>query len=69
MPILDMEEDQIDLTRPTVISISGCVNFYEFQPGEKDLEIMDYIFRKRDEVSRVIQKHIHKFPPKTLSKR
>ena len=37
MPILDMEEDQIDLTRPTVISISGCVNVYEFQPGEKDL--------------------------------
>ena len=64
MPILDMEEDEIDLTRPTVSSISGGVNYYEFQPGENDLDIMEYMFRKRDEVSRIIQKHTQKFPQK-----
>ena len=64
MPILDIEEDETDLTRPTVSSTSGGVNYYEFQWGEKYLDIMDYMFRKRDEVSRIIQKHIHKFPQK-----
>ena len=64
MPILDMEEDDVDSSRPTVSSISGGVNYYEFQPGEKDLDIMEYMFRKRDEVTRIIQKHTHKFPQK-----
>ena len=45
-------------------SISGGVNYYEFQPGEKDLDIMEFMFRKREEVSRIIQKHTHKFPQK-----
>ena len=62
MPILDMEEYEIDLTRSTVSSISGGVNYYEFQPGEKDLDIMEYMFRKRDEMSRIIQKHTHILP-------
>ena len=64
MPILDMEEDDVDSSRPTVSSISGGLNYYEFQPGEKDLDIMEYMFRKRDEVARIIQKHTHKFPQK-----
>ena len=59
MPILDMEEDDVDSSRPTVSSISGGVNYYEFPPGEKDLDIMEYMFRKRDEVTRIIQKHTH----------
>ena len=64
MPILDMEEDEIDLTRPTVSSISGGVNYYEFQPWEKDLDIMEFMFRKREEVLGIIQKHTQKFPQK-----
>ena len=59
-----MEEDGIDLTRPTVSSISGGVYYYEFQPGENDLDIMEYLFIRRDEVSRIIQKHTQKFPQK-----
>ena len=66
MPILDMEEDEIDLTRPIVSSISGVVNYYEFQPGEKDLDILKYMFRKRDEVSRIMQKHTHTNSPKNF---
>ena len=66
MPILDMEEDEIDLTRPTVSSISSGVNNYEFQPGENDLDIMEYMFRKRDEVSRTIQ-NTHKNSPKSFN--
>ena len=64
LPKLDLEEDQIDLTRPTVSSISGGVKYYEFQPGEKNLDIMDNMFRKRDEVSRTIEHHTYKFPQK-----
>ena len=64
MPILDIEEDEIDLTRPTVSSISGGVNYNEFQPLEKDLDIMEFMFRKREEVSRIIQKQTHKLPQK-----
>ena len=59
-----MEEDEIDLTRPTVSSISCGVNYYEFQPGENDLDILEYMFRRRDEVPRIIQKHAQKFPQK-----
>ena len=70
MPILVMEEDEIDLTRLTVSSISGGVNYYELQPGEKDLDIMEFMFRKREEGSRIIQKHTHtQIPPKTSSER
>ena len=65
MPILDMKEDEFDLTRPTVSSISGCVNYYEFQPGENDLDIMEFIFRKPEEVSR-ISKNTHKNSPKNF---
>ena len=61
MPILDMEEDEIDLTLPTVSSFSGCVIYYEFQPGEKSLDRMENMFRKRDKESRIIQKHTKKF--------
>ena len=59
-----MEEDEVDSSRPTVSSISGGVNYYEFQMEEKDLDIMEYMFRKREGVSRTIQKHTHthKFP-------
>ena len=64
MPKLDMKEDEFDLTRPTVSSISGCVNYYEFQPGENDLDIMEFMFRKPEEVSRIIQKHTQKFSQK-----
>ena len=64
VPILDMEEDEIDLTKPAVSSISGGVNYYEFQPGEKDLDIMEHMFRMSDEFSRIIQTHTHKFPEK-----
>ena len=65
LQILDME-DGTDLSRPTVSSISGVVNNYEFQQGEKDLDIMEYMFRKRDEISRIIQKHTHTNFPKTF---
>ena len=39
MPILDMGEDEIDSSRPTVSSIRVGVNYYQFQPGEKDLDL------------------------------
>ena len=57
IPILGKEEDEVDKTRPTVSSFSVGVNYYEFQAGENDLDIMEYMFRNRDEVSRIIQKH------------
>ena len=64
MPILDLEQDEIDLTRSTVSSISGGVNYYDSQPEEKDLDIVEFMFRKRKKVSRFIQKRAHKFPQK-----
>ena len=66
MSILNMEEDMIDSSMSSLSSISGGVNYYEFQPEDKYLDIMEYMFRKRDEVSRTIQKHTHtKISPKT----
>ena len=64
MSIFDMEEDKTDSSMSSLSSISGGVNYYEFQPGDKYLDIMEYLFRKRDEVSRTIQKHKHQFPQK-----
>ena len=70
MPIMDMEEDEIDLTRPALSSISDGVNYNEFQPGEKALDIMENMFRMLDEVSGIIQKNtLTQVPPKTSIKR
>ena len=64
LPILDLETHEVDTSRPTVSSISDGVNYYEFEPAQGDLDIMEYLFRNQEEISKTVQKHTQKFPQK-----
>ena len=60
MPTLYMEEDEIDSSRPTVRSISGGLNYYKFQQGEKIFDIWNTCSEsvmKYSELSTNTQKH------------
>ena len=61
---MDLETHEVDTYRPTVSSISDGVNYYEFEPALGDLDIMEYLFRNREKISKTVQKHTHKFPQK-----
>ena len=59
LPILDLEIHEVDTSRPTVSSISDGVNYYEFEPAQRDLDIMEYLFRNREEISKTVQTKTH----------
>ena len=57
LPILDLETHEVDTSRPRVSSISNGVNYYEFELAQGDLDIMEYLFRNRGEISKTVQKN------------
>ena len=49
---------------PVVSSIKGGINYYELHPTSNDLDIMEYLFRKRNEIEEIIRKHTNQYPQK-----
>ena len=41
LPIYDMDLNEIHISTPTLSSINGGVNYYEFEPKSNDIDIME----------------------------
>ena len=59
-----MDLNEIHNSTPTLSSINGGVNYYEFEPQSNDIDIMEYLFKKRDEISDIVRKHTNHYPQK-----
>ena len=64
LPIYDMDLNEIHNSTPTLSSINGGVNYYKFEPKSNDIDIMEYLFKKRDEVTDIVRKHTNHYPQK-----
>ena len=64
LPIYDMDLNEIHNSTPTLSSINGGVNYYEFEPQSNDIDIMEYLYKKRDEISDIVRKHTNHYPQK-----
>ena len=57
LPIYDMNPEDKNSVKPTVTSINGSINYYEINPESTSLDIMEYLFAKRKEISDIVRKH------------
>ena len=64
LPIYDMAPEDINPVKPTVTSINGSINYYEITPESTSLDIMEYLFAKRKEISDIVRKHTNQYPQK-----
>ena len=64
LPIYDMAPEDINPVKPTATSINGSINYYEITPESTSLDIMEYLFAKRKEISDIVRKHTNQYPQK-----
>ena len=64
VPVYEMDPVKSSPATPVVSSIKGGINYYEFHPTSNDLDIMEYLFRKRNEIEGIIRKHTNQYPKK-----
>ena len=63
LPVYEMDPVESSPAKPVVSSIKGGIN-YELHPTSNDLDIMEYLFRKRNEIEEIIRKHTNQYPQK-----
>ena len=63
-PVYEMDSVKSSPATPVVSSIKGGINYYELHPASNDLDIMEYLFRKRNEIEEIIRKHTNHYPQK-----
>ena len=56
-----MAPEDINPVKPTVTSINGSINYYEITPESTSLDIMEYLFAKRKEISDIVRKHTNQY--------
>ena len=64
LPVPELDPQETNPSTPILSSIKGGINYYELVPQVNDLDIMEYLFRKRSEIEDVIRKHTNQFPQK-----
>ena len=62
LPVPELDPRETNPSTPILSSIKGGINYNELEPQVNDLEIMEYLFRKRIEIEDVIRKHTNQFP-------
>ena len=61
LPIYDMNPEDVNSVKPTVTSINGSINYYEITLESTSLDIMEYLFAKRKEISDIVRKHTNQY--------
>ena len=64
LPFYEMDPVESSPATPVISSIKGGINYYELHPTSNDLDIMEYLFRKRNEIEEIIRKYTNQYPQK-----
>ena len=64
LPVFEMDPVESSPATPVVSSIKGGINYYELHLTTNDLDIMEYLFRKRNKIEAIIRKHTNQYPQK-----
>ena len=65
LPVYELDPVESSPATPVVSSIKGGINYYELHPTSNDLVIIEYLFRKRNEIEEIIRKHTNQYPQKS----